>query len=131
MMLHIGTDVNSYDYSGETPLIIAAELATSGNLFLITLLLQHGADVNKVVGENYSALHTAAAYGNADAVDFLLENGADVNCVSRQESALALATRISNFLGVEIDISTKARFQAIIDTLLAHGARHIPPPPKP
>jgi len=131
MMLHIGTDVNSQDYSGKTPLVIAAELATSGNLFLIRLLLQHGADVNKVDGKECSALHAAATFGNADAVDLLLENGADVNCVSGEGSVLTLATEVSNLPRVKSDINERARHQAVIDTLLAHGAQAIPPPLEP
>jgi len=129
MMLRIGTDVNSHNHSGETPLIIAAEFTTSSSLFFIGLLLQHGADVNKVVGDNSSALHTAAVYGNADAVELLLENGADVNCVSGEGSVLNLATEMSNPHWVKSDIDKRARYQAVIDTLLAHGAQDIPPPP--
>ncbi len=130
MMLHIGTDVNSHDEYGKTPLIIAAELTTSGSLFLMRLLLQHGADVNKVVGDKRSALHSAAAGGNADRVDLLLENGADVNCVSGEGSVLTFATKILDYPRLT-DINERARYQAAIDTLLAHGAQCIPPPPQP
>lgn len=131
MMLHIGTDVNSHNHFGKTPLIIAAERTTSGTLFLMRLLLQHGADVNKVDGNKRSALHEAAFFVNADAVDLLLENGADVNCVSGMGSVLTFATWISNLPSVKGDIDRRARHQAVIDTLLAHGARHIPPPLEP
>ncbi len=131
MMLHIGTDVNSHNHFGDTPLIIAAELTTSGSLFFLRLLLQHGADVNKVVGDTSSALHSAAESGNADRVELLLENGANVNCVSGEGSVLTLATEMSNRPRVKSDIYKRARYQAVIDTLLAHGAQDIPPPPQP
>jgi len=130
MMLQIGTDVNLQNNFGETPLIKAAGL-TSGSVFFMRLLLQHGADVNKVVGDKRSALHSAAASGNADAVEVLLENGANVNCVSGEGSVLTLATEMSNLHWVKTDINIRARYQAVIDTLLTHGAQDIPPPLEP
>lgn len=130
MMLQIGTDVNLQNNFGETSLIKAAGL-TSGSVFFMRLLLQHGADVNKVVGDKRSALHSAAASGNADAVELLLENGANVNCVSGEGSVLTLATEMSNLHWVKTDINIRARYQAAIDTLLTHGAQDIPPPLEP
>ncbi len=79
MMLQIGADVNLQNHSGRTPLMIAAWLKFHDSLLFMRLLLQHGADVNKVARNNSSALREAAARGNADAVILLLENGADVN----------------------------------------------------
>lgn len=125
MMLQIGTDVNLQDMSGETPLMTAAKLTTSGSLFFMRLLLQHGADVNKIAGDNRSALYEAAVGGNVDVVDLLLENGADVNCGSWEESALGVAIERLDDPSINRDIEKRARHQAVIDTLLAHGAQDI------
>lgn len=130
MMLQIGTDVNLHNDAGITPLIIAARLDSINHLLFMRLLLQHGADVNRVAADNSSALHNAAASGNADAVILLLENDADVNGGSGYPTALTLATKIFEFLDVKTHINERVRYQDVIDTLLAHGAQDIPPPRK-
>lgn len=70
--------------------------AASGNIVLVSLLLQSGADVNsqKVAGHvqtheanpkqerehGPTALLSAARYGQTAMVQFLIDNGADINC---------------------------------------------------
>ncbi|KAI9786673.1 MAG: hypothetical protein M1839_006224 [Geoglossum umbratile] len=49
------------------------------NLEMIQLLLEHGADINKIFGWHGSALQSAINNGDYDIARFLLDAGADVN----------------------------------------------------
>lgn len=71
-----GMDVTSWNGTGEeigTPLQTAA---LAGHLEMCRLLVAEGADVNQVVDEGSSPLHSAIRSGKADVVKFLLDQGA-------------------------------------------------------
>jgi ankyrin repeat protein len=68
--------VNSKDKDDKTPLFIAAE---QGNVGVIEVLLDKGADVN-AQGRFYgNALYAASTYGHKEIATLLLDKGADVN----------------------------------------------------
>jgi ankyrin repeat protein len=129
MMLETGTDVNHQNDRRETALITATNNTTKGrdNSSVMKLLLRYGADVSIESRASGTALQIAVKAGNPNVVDFLLENGADVNYGSRRYgSVLHTAISYEDYSEVETDNSEKARRQAVIDTLLAHGAQDIP-----
>ncbi len=76
------------DYIYKTALMVAAE---KGQLKTVTLLVEHGADVN--YGENTTALMFAVHQRHLDVAKYLIENGADVNYrdCDNDESALTIA----------------------------------------
>ncbi len=57
-----------------------------GNVAIVNLILQHGADVNETDNRGMSALAHAANSGDFAMVSFLLENGADVNLPDKRMS---------------------------------------------
>ncbi len=70
-----GADPNAEDpQSGSTMLSIAALM---GHTEIVTVLLEHGADVNAKSRDGGTALHAAAFLGRAEATKLLLEKGAD------------------------------------------------------
>eukprot|EP01061_Rhynchopus_euleeides_P017607 TRINITY_DN29227_c0_g1_i5.p1 TRINITY_DN29227_c0_g1~~TRINITY_DN29227_c0_g1_i5.p1 ORF type:complete len:431 (+),score=84.96 TRINITY_DN29227_c0_g1_i5:55-1347(+) len=68
--------VNARRVDRRTPLILAAQ---EGLVDVMTLLLQHGADIGASDNRGWTPLATACVYGFLDAADFLLRQGADLN----------------------------------------------------
>jgi ankyrin repeat protein len=68
--------VNSKDKDNKTPLFVAAE---QGNLGVIKVLLDKGADVNAQSGSYCNALYAASFNNRKEVVTLLLDKGADVN----------------------------------------------------
>ncbi len=70
--------VHEYSGDGFTALHIASYF---GQADVVALLLDHGADVNKVAmnGSDLTALHSAVSRLHADVVKTLLERGANIN----------------------------------------------------
>ncbi len=58
-------------------------VAYRGNLSLLTLLVDAGADVNAVCYDGSTGLHVAAKSGYGNIIRFLMERGADVNVRDR------------------------------------------------
>lgn len=73
--LAAGDDVNATDKHGETPLILAAGLASPQ---MVRLLLDAGADPNAYDSGGRTVLMRAVRSGNVDKVRHLLDAGADV-----------------------------------------------------
>jgi len=65
---------------GNTPLHVAAE---ADNLPVVTLLVEHGVDVNSRNGDNATALMPAVMLGHLEVVSYLLDHGADLNVVDK------------------------------------------------
>ncbi len=67
-----------------TPLTSAAQ---AGDTKTVLSELEHGADINDVIGDGYKPIHLAAWEGHVETVRALLDRGADVN--SRGERFMA------------------------------------------
>lgn len=98
-LIELGADVNHADQRGGlTPLMYTATPFRGKNVSgtpqerneIAGVLIQHGADVNRVygdphlIGSGQTALHFAAADRNAELVRMLLEAGANKNVKSNQ-----------------------------------------------
>ena len=106
MLIEYGADVNSLSKWG-APLHVAAK---NGDVEMVNLLLDHGADPNLPGGENYQTPLFFAAYGGSkEVVSLLIDKGADVNyraknfeppihiAVSRGEFEIAEILRSAGF----------------------------------
>lgn len=60
----------------KTALLLAAQM---GNLEILTILLDHGADIHDVACDKKSALHLATLSGNEDVVKVLLDKGIKID----------------------------------------------------
>ena len=82
MVLDCIADVNTKEYPGYTPLILAIvnpfPHLDPGNVDIIKLLLQHNADVNSKTDYGETALILSASRGQKDVVKLLLEYNADI-----------------------------------------------------
>ncbi|XP_059497240.1 B-cell lymphoma 3 protein-like isoform X2 [Stegostoma tigrinum] len=74
-LLDQGADIDAVDIkSGKTPLVHAVE---NNSIDMVTLLLQHGANVNLQTYSGNTALHCCSGRGFLEIVKVLLKNGAD------------------------------------------------------
>ena len=71
---HPHCDVNTSDNKGITPLHTACQ---RGNLDMVKLLLEHGAQINQQTQKHSTALIISAKYGKHNIVSYLLRHGAD------------------------------------------------------
>jgi ankyrin repeat protein len=104
------TNPNIRDEEGNALLPVAA---TTGELEVVRLLLESGADVNSTMkpgGAGKTALMEAAARNQGEMVNLLIAAGADVN---QQESASGLSA---------LSFAARLSENQIIKILLAHGA---------
>ena len=106
-LLREGADINAAKGKYETSILM--EAAVRGNLAIIKLLLERGANVNQADRDGWTALMGATVEGRIESVKLLLDNGADVNAKNHDgERALVMATRMKH--------------AEIKDALLEHGA---------
>ena len=75
-ILGMGIDPAFHLHGDGTPLILAAKL---GNIEIADLLLNHGAQINRMTASDESALINAVKTKHLDMVKFLVERGADVS----------------------------------------------------
>jgi ankyrin repeat protein len=142
LLLQAGAYIEALDDSNRTPLHIAAHWSSyeaaqalvdnsadvgknilftaviSQHPGIVRLLLQHGAFVEAVDSYGQTSLHLALESGYIGAVPALLEGGADVNA-----SVLGNVKKITPLkLALENKIRNPAKYQEIINELLARGA---------
>lgn len=84
----------------------------SGNLDIVLVLLNHGANVNTLDDEGWSPLHRASRGGRLDVLELLLEQRADVNILGNDEQTpLYLASQDG-----ELEVAqTLLRYGAAVD----------------
>jgi ankyrin repeat protein len=71
-----GTDVNTKDAIGTTPLLLAV---TKGQKEIVELLIAEGADVNAKMKYGWTPLYFAAFHDYKEIAELLIATGADVN----------------------------------------------------
>ena len=105
-----GTDINTKDPDGWTPLMVAAD---QGKLEVVKILLDRGADVN--VKDAYGWTPLMLALEHEPTVRILVAKGADVNAKnSHGLTPLMLAVRRG--------------YTEVADFLKKHGAKELPDP---
>jgi hypothetical protein len=94
-MIEQGTDIEAKDPgAGASPLHYAV---MKGEMPLVGLLLQRGADVNSRTKSGTSPLHTAVLYGRREVAEYLLDKGADVNAKSASGATPLSLAQAANF----------------------------------
>lgn len=85
-----GNDINTRNTQGMAPLHLAA---AKGNIDMIQLLLDSGAEVDVVTTDScYTSLHYAASIGQVELCELLIRRGADTDAqTSTQETPMHLA----------------------------------------
>ena len=102
-----GADVNMFDASGNTALIVAAQ---KGHLNITEALIEAGADVNLASTSGDTALIVAARNEHLNITKFLLDAGADVNKIcARNETALLQFALKGNVQGVRLLLRSGAK----------------------
>ncbi|KAI9730416.1 MAG: hypothetical protein M1834_005926 [Cirrosporium novae-zelandiae] len=91
-LVHEGTDVNC-NYGDKSPPLAVS--ASYGNLDMIRLLVENGAEVDHQTAKGLTALQFAASQGQNSAIELLLELGADINLSTEGLFSTALAAAAS------------------------------------
>jgi ankyrin repeat protein len=121
-----GTDVNTKDLFGGTPLIYA------DNNEIIKMLINAGADVNYSPENGITPLASAVIRADKESAELLITSGADVNSKDRQghtpldtaKSSLDLL-KIDEEVGLDMDdiATSKAALKETADLLRKHGGK--------
>ncbi|KAJ8963432.1 hypothetical protein NQ318_018912 [Aromia moschata] len=102
LFIHEGADVGQVEYSGVSPIHLAADL---GHIECLKALLEaRGANVNAKTAETeQTALHLSAVNGDEECVELLLEKGADANAKNHMsQTPLHLAARVKSYECVQL-----------------------------
>ncbi|WP_138431139.1 ankyrin repeat domain-containing protein [Fodinibius saliphilus] len=94
VLLSDGTDIDTVDKHGNTPLMVAAQI---GNPRILNIILSHNPDVNKYNKEGFTALMVASKSGQLHVVQKLVARGADTTHKSNDgNTALTLASKFGH-----------------------------------
>lgn len=108
ILLAEGTNIDTVDQQGNTPLMLAAKI---GNPRIMDIILSHNPDINKQNKIGSTALLVAAETGQLHLVKKLIGHGADVSVRDNNDNtAISLASRFSHNQIVEFlkDMRTQA-----------------------
>ena len=96
MLIQRGANVNDHvtNLDLRTPLHSAAY---QGNVKLVELLLDHGADINALEDDNETALHWAAVKGQLNVAKLLVKRGINVNLKNRSGKTAKDIATLNNF----------------------------------
>jgi len=94
VLLSDGTDVDTVDQDGNTPLMVAAHV---GNPRIMNIILDHNPDINKQNKNGVTALMIAAETGQFHAVEMLVARGADQTIQNANgNTAVTLASKFGH-----------------------------------
>ena len=89
-LLREGVEINAV--KGEFKTSILMEAAVRGNVGVMKLLIENGADLNMTDKDGWTALMGATVQGHMESVKLLLEQGVEVNAKNNNgETALVMA----------------------------------------
>jgi len=91
-----GTDINTPNKDGRTPLMLAAE--TNKNPEVITTLLRAGADIENTDKNGYTPLLYAASKNNPEVITMLLKAGFPCPSPSKLSKRRNAASTVRHFL---------------------------------
>jgi ankyrin repeat protein len=79
-----GADVNAAGVlCGKTPLHVAADRRKESMVPMLSVLMEHGADINSVDKDGNTPLFVAASHGDLEVVRILAKHGADISAVNK------------------------------------------------
>ncbi len=94
ILLSEGTDIDTVDQQGNTPLMIAAKI---GNPRILDIILSHNPNIDKQNKKGMTALMIAAKTGQLHAVKELLSHGADYTAQDKSgNSPITLASKFGH-----------------------------------
>lgn len=109
-----GEMLNSKTGQGTTPLIVAAE---EGQIEVVKILLEHGADVLETTNAGKTALYLGCERGHVDLCRLLLENGADPGqWTCRKKIPLYTASEQGNLPMVKVLLPYTTKAHLFIET---------------
>ncbi|KAL7063791.1 hypothetical protein AAHC03_04436 [Spirometra sp. Aus1] len=103
---------------GDTVLHIAAR---SGNMPVLALAVEAGADIEAVNASGKRPLHEAAQCGHLECTNFLIENGANVNALKRGDWTPLMLT-VASCVSGSTSFRKVNQHLEILRLLLKHGA---------
>ena len=124
-LIEHGGDVNCSTYKNRhTPLMIAAQ---TGQMKLVTFLIEHGANLDRRDKDDQTALHYAVCGSDVSCkiLSYLIENGAEVNAFARRDNTpLMLACKYGHLNAVSslIEHGAKVNLQDAIGNTAVHYA---------
>lgn len=105
-LIEKGEDTNQRrPEDGATALMFAA---TYGHFDVVKLLMEHGADINKVTYDGNNALFFTVVAGHVEIIEHLIEFGAPVDKGCRNVTPLEKASSLGNLKVVELLIKRGA-----------------------
>lgn len=94
VLLSDGTDIDTVDHQGNTPLMIAAKV---GNLRILDIILSHEPKINKQNNKGKTALMIASEAGLTQFARKLIDHGADPSIKNNKgNTAMSLASKFGH-----------------------------------